>query len=155
MHRQKLRHTIQSEVILHDTATRNEYIKRERQLLRDLCNGITYHKLFQDWLAVGHPVRLLELGMTNPAESLGPLTRVRIFPCYTMLRRLLKSRIALSARPISVAAFGADIRLLPTLLPNFASMAWIRPNFNYHPRLLAHGYSRSGGHLFRLSCAAD
>lgn len=104
---------------------------------------------------MGHPVRLLELGMTNPAESLGPLTRVRIFPCHTMLRRLLKSRIALFAHPISVAAFGANITHLPTLLTNFAPMAWICPNFNYHPRLLAHGYSRSGGHLFRLASAVD
>lgn len=102
-------------------------------------------------LAVGHPVRLLELGMTNPTESSGLLTRVRIFPCHTMLRRLLKSRVALFARPISVAASRADTGHLSNLVP----MAWIRPNFHYYPRLLAHGYSRFGKHLFRLSSAVN
>lgn len=89
--------------------------------------------------------------MTNPAESLGPLTRVRIFPCPTMLRRLLESRVVLFARPISVAASRADTGHLSNLVP----MAWIRPNFHYHPRLLAHGYPRFGKHLFRPSSAAD
>lgn len=49
-----------------------------------------YHKLFQDWQWV-FLWRLLEPGMTDPAESSGLLSRVRIVPCHTMLRRLVKA----------------------------------------------------------------